>query len=156
MESKSESEATITRHVTFYEKETIHIIPSKYEEDRSIGSEIPRGLITRCRDTQTTLTILLNTSLSNKICFSDEPHEEGESSLKITSSHQEKGWWEDCSPIELLNDLTTGKLNLSTLASKIDTLIESTIDFNKRAPVQLQYYDYFIDIRRAHKLVCDS
>lgn len=150
------SKSLTKRRVTFYEKETIHLIPSKDEEDRSIGFEIPRGLIGKCKDTQNTLTTLLNTSLTNKICPSEEPLEEGETSLKIMSSQQDKGWWEDCSPIELLNDLSSGKHNLFTLASKIDSLIESTLDFNMRAPVQLQYYDYIIDIRKAQKIVCDG
>lgn len=139
------------KSVRFVEEEIIHIIPSKYEEDRSIGFEVPRGLITKCRTSQTTITTLLNNTLTNKICYSEEPQEEGESSLKITTASPDKGWWEDCSPMDLLNDLSSGKLCLSTLASKIDSLIVSTLDFNRRASIQLQYDNYFIDIREAKR-----
>lgn len=154
----SKREERPPKRVTFYEEETIHLIPSKYEEDRSIGFEIPRGLISKCTHSQTTITNMLNNALTNKICQSVKPRkdededEETETSLKITTASPDKGWWEDCSPIELLNDISSGKLNLTTLASKIDSLIVSTLDFNRRASLQLQYHDYIIDIREAHRI----
>jgi hypothetical protein len=152
-----------TKRVTFYEEETIHIIPSKYEEDRSIGFEIPRGLISKCSHSQTTITNLLNNALTNRICPPKKPckddvddvdddDDETETSLKITTASPDKGWWEDCSPIELLNDISSGKMNITTLASKIDSLIVSTLDFNRRSSIKLQYNDYLIDIREAHRI----
>ncbi len=129
---------------------TIHLVPSKYDEDRSLGSEIPRGLKTKWQTSQETITLLLNNTLDNRICSQTPKQEQDmDAPLKIVSSS--KGWWEDCSPQEFLNDLSSGKLCLTSLATKIDNIITSTLQFNHRSSVQLKYEEYFIDIREVQR-----
>lgn len=142
----------VTKHITSRKtvsfnccKNSICYVPSKYEEDRSIGFEIPRGLAEKWDNSQQQIACILNNNLQNRICELSEL----ETSIKIMDLTKEQGWWEDCSPLEFLDKLTTGKLNLSDLVSEIDTLINQTVAFKKTANIQLTYQNYKIDIRKA-------
>ena len=138
------SHKTSHKTVSFSSTDQIYYVPSKYEEDRSIGFEIPRGLVTKWSDSQETILTLLNNNLKNIIVQPDL-----ETPLKITEVSSNKGWWEDCAPLDFLDKLMSGKFNLSQLASEIDNVIEQTIEFNRTTNIELIYNNYKIDIRKA-------
>lgn len=150
------------KHVNFCETPEIYYVPSKYEEDRSIGFEIPRGLKIKWVECQKTIFNIINETLSHKIEFrssqlslsannhniqnSQNSQNDEEPPLKITTLCEDKGWWEDCSPMELLNDITTGKIDLGVLTSQIDELIGKTQDCLNTKPLHTDFANYSIDI----------
>lgn len=119
-----------------------------------MGFEIPRGLTYKWQNSQTQLMELLNCNLTNKILPpTPEPYDDSseETPIKITSTISDKGWWEDCSPLQFLDDISTGKLDINKISEQIDSLIDRTLTFNDQSSVQLSYADYMIDIRKALK-----
>lgn len=153
--------------VRFQEHKTVYIVPSKYDEDRSIGFEIPRGLIRKWTNSHTIITQKLNECLTNRICttlniqFESETHPETQSSsdceepLKIMPlplSKDPPNWWEDRTPLEFLQDLTEKRLDITSIASHIDTLISTTLEDTQTTSLKFAYDRYLIDIRSIERV----
>ncbi len=153
--------------VRFQEHNTIHIVPSKYEEDRSIGFEIPRGLILKWTNSHTIITQKLNECLSNRICTTfnslsktdihqdTQPEEECEEPLKIMPLpllEDPPKWWEDRTPLDFLKDLTEKRLDVTSIASHIDTRISATLEHKQITSLKFVYDRYLIDIRSIERV----
>ena len=139
------------KKVIFSDEISVYQVPSKYDEDRSIGFEIPRGLKYKWKESQETILKEINNRIDNKIfnqlCnFNKSDNNDYDQPLKITSKCQ-KGWWEDRSPIDMLDDILSNKIDINDLAKVIDNLINKTSSFKH---IELEYSNYIIMLQQTN------
>ncbi len=113
-------------HIKFSNKFTIFLI-TKNRNERSLGPLYYRGLIGKCYKAHYQIADIINKYSPYKINIT------GNEDDPVTVSSMDYGWYEDDSPIRLLNVISNNTRNLCNFIQEYNNKVKENIPENKSA-----------------------